>query len=322
VALLFERVEGFRYARARETRSGQRTAWPRLLGREPPRRSLGREAAWPKLLDLKLPGTFAERLGKLNHALRPRQGPGPRRVTSAPCQEVVEDRPAVRLRGLPALQCWPGDGGRYITLPAVFTARSAHGSAERSGMYRLQVFDEGERSACTGRPHKGGAEHHRVAERGRLRRPRACPVAIALGGGSGDDLTRRSPRRCRPGVDEVVVRRLAARGRGCRARPLRDKRSRGAGPRPRFVLEGVRGPRREAPARGGPSAITPATTRSRRATIPLFPSHGGHPFAARPIYPTTIVGRPPAGGLLARQGDRAGSSCRFIRLHAARGSST
>src|SRR5262249_61987210 len=82
-----------------------------------------------KLLDLKLPGTFAERLAKLG-TLFDLVKAGPRRVTSAPCQEVVETaRPS--LAGLPALPCWPADGGRYITLAAALARDPRAGHPHR-----------------------------------------------------------------------------------------------------------------------------------------------------------------------------------------------
>src|SRR5438132_5674618 len=43
----------------------------------------------------------------------------PKVVKDAPCQEVV--RRDATLDELPILRCWPQDGGRYITLPLVFT---------------------------------------------------------------------------------------------------------------------------------------------------------------------------------------------------------
>src|SRR5580704_12599962 len=43
----------------------------------------------------------------------------PRTVRDAPCQEIVNE--GGTLDELPILTCWPGDGGRFITLPLVFT---------------------------------------------------------------------------------------------------------------------------------------------------------------------------------------------------------
>ena len=89
----------------------------------------------------------------------------------APCQDSVQY--AAKLSALPVLQCWPKDGGRFITLPLVNTASPVTG-VRNVGMYRMQVLDE----ATTGmhwHVHKTGAKHlsectHRL------------PVAVCLGG--------------------------------------------------------------------------------------------------------------------------------------------
>jgi 4-hydroxy-3-polyprenylbenzoate decarboxylase len=64
----------------------------------------------------------------------------PKTVKSAPCQEVVLRGEEATLDIFPILQCWPGDGGRYITLPLVVTKDPQTGG-RNLGMYRLQVFD-------------------------------------------------------------------------------------------------------------------------------------------------------------------------------------
>src|SRR5437764_14986304 len=43
----------------------------------------------------------------------------PKTVRDGPCQEIVSRDGT--LDELPILKCWPEDGGRYITLPLVFT---------------------------------------------------------------------------------------------------------------------------------------------------------------------------------------------------------
>ena len=96
----------------------------------------------------------------------------PRTVKDAPCQEVVQK--GGTLDGLPILTCWPEDGGPFITLPLVFT-RDPETGVRNIGTYRMQVFD----SRTTGmhwQRHKGGAQHHRVAERLGTR----LEVAVAL----------------------------------------------------------------------------------------------------------------------------------------------
>ncbi|HUF93845.1 MAG TPA: UbiD family decarboxylase domain-containing protein, partial [Candidatus Limnocylindria bacterium] len=130
VALLFERVEGSDMpvlvnAFGAEDRMCAALGVDRLD-------DLGTRIA--KLLDLKMPGTFADRLKKLGTLIDVARA-APRHVTQAPCQEIVETAHPT-LAGLPALQCWPGDGGRYITLPGVFT-REARTGGRNVGMYRL-----------------------------------------------------------------------------------------------------------------------------------------------------------------------------------------
>jgi len=99
----------------------------------------------------------------------------PKTVSSAPCQEVVEeDRPSLSF--LPVVKTWPGDGGPFLTLPLVFTKDPKTGR-RNVGMYRMHVYDE----TSTGMHwhiHKGGAQHYRGFRRKRER----MPVAVALGG--------------------------------------------------------------------------------------------------------------------------------------------
>jgi len=99
----------------------------------------------------------------------------PRHVRQAPCQEVViTDNPS--LEELPILKCWPGDGGRFITLPVVFTKNPLTGKVN-AGMYRMQVFDE-RTTGMHWHLHKNGAENyaaHRALGRERME------VAVAIG---------------------------------------------------------------------------------------------------------------------------------------------
>lgn len=97
----------------------------------------------------------------------------PKTVGSGPCQEVVAKDGT--LDDLPILHCWPEDGGRYITLPMVFTKDPETGM-RNIGTYRMQVFD-GRTTGMHWQRHKGGAQHHRTAERLGVR----MPVAVVLG---------------------------------------------------------------------------------------------------------------------------------------------
>lgn len=59
----------------------------------------------------------------------------------APCKEVVHTGKDVNLAGIPILKTWPGDAGKFITLPLVVT-RDPKTGKRNTGMYRMQVYDE------------------------------------------------------------------------------------------------------------------------------------------------------------------------------------
>ncbi len=99
---------------------------------------------------------------------------GMRRVGTGPVVDRVTSD--VRLDRLPALTCWPEDGGPFITLPLVYTTHpDKHG--HNLGMYRMQVYD-----ARTTGMHwqigKGGGYHYALAEA----RGQSLPATVFLGG--------------------------------------------------------------------------------------------------------------------------------------------
>jgi 4-hydroxy-3-polyprenylbenzoate decarboxylase len=276
VALLFERVQDFDMP-VLVNAFGSQDRMSAALGMSH-LDELGERVA--KLLDLKLPGTFAERLAKLG-TLFDLVKAGPRHVSGAPCQETVETaNPS--LAGLPALRCWPADGGRYITLPAVFTRDPLTGQ-RNVGMYRLQVFDD-QTLGMHWQTHKGGAEHHRVAEE-RPGPSARMPVAIALGGDPAMIYAASAPLP--PGVDEVVFAGWLRGGGVDLVRCVTNDLEVPA--QAEIVLEGYVDPRER--RREGPFGDHTGYYSLAR-DYPVF-----HLTAvtrrARPIYPTTIVGRPP-----------------------------
>ncbi|MBI4246678.1 MAG: UbiD family decarboxylase, partial [Candidatus Rokubacteria bacterium] len=191
-ALLFEHVEGSNIpVLINAFGSAERMAWALGVERLD---ELGDRVA--KLLDLRMPGTFAERWQKLGTLIDAVKA-APHRVTDAPCQEVVETA-TPSLAGIPVLRCWPGDAGRFITLPCVFTRDPVTG-ARNVGMYRLQVFDD-RTLGMHWQTHKGSAEHHRRAEEA----PGASRLeaAVVLGGDPAMIYAASAPLP--PGIDEVV----------------------------------------------------------------------------------------------------------------------
>ncbi len=124
-------------------------------------------------LEAEAPDTLIKKL-KMIPKLKRLADMFPKMVSKAPCQEVVI-KDNIDLMRLPALHCWPKDGGRFITLPLVFTKHPGTG-VRNCGMYRMQVFD----ATATGmhwHTHKGGAQHYRVAEA----RGARLEVAVAIG---------------------------------------------------------------------------------------------------------------------------------------------
>src|SRR5437763_2613994 len=270
VALLFERVAGFEMpVLVNAFGAADRMAWALGVERLD---ELGERVA--KLVDARLPGTFAERWRKLVTLIDVARA-APRHVQQAPCQEIVETA-APSLSALPILRCWPGDGGRYVTLPAVFT-RDPRTGARNVGMYRLQVFDD-HTLGMHWQTHKGGAEHeHRAID--------TMPVAIALGGDPAVIYAASAPLP--PGLDEIVFAGWL-RGSGvemvrCRTNDLLVTAH------AEIVLEGWVDPR-ERRLEGPFGDHTGYYSLAR--DYPVF-----HLTAltrrARPIYPATIVGRPP-----------------------------
>ncbi|MEM7181772.1 MAG: UbiD family decarboxylase [Spirochaetota bacterium] len=82
----------------------------------------------------------------------------------------------VDLHQLPALKSWPEDGGRFITLPLVYTQSPISGKGNL-GMYRIQIHDR----TTTGmhiQIHRGGGFHHFEAKQKNM----ALPAHIYVGG--------------------------------------------------------------------------------------------------------------------------------------------
>ncbi len=86
----------------------------------------------------------------------------PKVVPTGPCKEVIK-RDNFSLLDFPILQCWPKDGGRFITLPCVIT-RDPKTGKRNVGMYRMQVYDE-RTTGMHWQRQKVAAEHYRDAIR-------------------------------------------------------------------------------------------------------------------------------------------------------------
>jgi 4-hydroxy-3-polyprenylbenzoate decarboxylase len=130
------------------------------------------------------------KLGEVNAAF-------PKTVSGGPCKEVIR-RKDFSLDEFPILHCWPGDAGRFITLPLVFSRDPTTGK-RNCGMYRMQVFD-GQTTGMHWQKHKQGADHYRrLAAEGNQTR---MPVAVAIGADPATIFSAVLPLP--PAVDEML----------------------------------------------------------------------------------------------------------------------
>ena len=156
------------------------------------------------LMKAKPPTGFREAIKLLGQALDLRHAK-PKLVKDGPCKEVVHNfkdenggskmedgkqrtsqcpssilhppsSPPPTLLNLPIQQCWPLDGGRFITLPCVVTKDPDTG--ERNvGMYRIQIYDD-RTTGMHWQLQKVGARHRRRYYETGTR----MPVSIFIGG--------------------------------------------------------------------------------------------------------------------------------------------
>jgi 4-hydroxy-3-polyprenylbenzoate decarboxylase len=122
----------------------------------------------------------------------------PRRVSGGPCKEVVRKQD-FSLSDYPILQCWPQDGGRYITLPMVFS-RNPDTGKRNCGCYRMQIYDD-RTAGMHWQTHKQGAEHYRrLAKAGQQKR---MDVAVAIGADPATMYSAIMPLP--PDIDEMMI---------------------------------------------------------------------------------------------------------------------
>lgn len=185
----------------------------------------------------------------------------------------------VRLSDFPIIKSWPEDGGRFITLPQVFTYDPRNGK-RNVGMYRMHVFDD----TTTGmhwQIQKGGGFHYFQAEK----LNQDFEVVVALG--TDPAMLFATIAALPENIDEAMFAGFLRGSRTAftKAKTLSIKVPANA----EFILEGI------------------VPSKMRRMEGP-FGDHFGHYSAAaefpifqikaitcakNPIYPATIVGIPP-----------------------------
>ncbi|MGB9031777.1 MAG: UbiD family decarboxylase domain-containing protein, partial [Acidobacteriaceae bacterium] len=159
-ALLFENIKGHPGARVLINQFGSARRMKLALGLDPDSGSLDEIANRIRaLLEIKSPEGLLEKL-KMLPQLAAIGNVFPKTISpkDAPCKEVVL-RDNFSLDQFPILQCWPLDGGRFITLPCVIT-RDPRTGKRNMGMYRMQVYD-GQTTGMHWQRQKNAAEHLR-----------------------------------------------------------------------------------------------------------------------------------------------------------------
>jgi 4-hydroxy-3-polyprenylbenzoate decarboxylase len=278
-ALLFENVRGYDIPVVINLfGSEERMSW--ALGVESLNELGDRIKKWLDLVQNRPPDGLMEKI-KLVPELAELARIGPHTVSSALCQEVVlTDNFSVEK--LPILRCWPGDGGRYLTLTMCHSKDPETGK-RNIGMYRVQVYDE-RTVGMHWQIHKGGAAHFREASRvgGKAKR---MEVAVVVGADPASIYAASAPLP--PGIDELLfsgfLRRKPVDVVQCKTVDVKVPAS------AEIVLEGY------------------VDTDELRPEGP-FGDHTGHytpvePYPVmhitaithrrNPIYATTIVGKPP-----------------------------
>lgn len=197
----------------------------------------------------------------------------------APCQEVVKLGADAKLSELPVLHCWPQDGGRFITLPLVFTKEPRTGK-RNVGMYRMQVYDD-QTTGMHWQRHKVGSRHHAEYES----QGKPIEVAVALGGDPAFTYAATAPLPDM--IDEMVfagfLRKKPVELVRCKTVDLEVPAD------AEFVLEGYvpAGERRiEGPFGDHTGFYT------LEDEYPIF-KITAITHRRNPVYPATIVGRPP-----------------------------
>jgi 4-hydroxy-3-polyprenylbenzoate decarboxylase len=251
------------------------------------------------LVKPEIPTTLMEKMKKLPDLLKLGTFP-PKTVRSGICQEVVLEGDRADLNRLPLIQCWPLDGdldsgqvsdiaaaekitergtGRYITLGGVFTRNPETGD-RNIGMYRVQQFGP-RKCAMHWHMHHDGARHFRMYQS----RGEKMPLAIVLGGESVLPYAATAPLP--PGIEELLFAGFL-NGRGielvpCKTIPLDVPAN------AEIVIEGFVDPNQK--LMEGPFGDHTGFY----SLADLYPVFEVTAITHRkdPIYPTTIVGKPP-----------------------------
>ena len=233
-----------------------------------------------ELMETKVPDGVLAKLAMLPKMLEVGKFPPKVKSGRGACQEVVWRGSEIDLSKIPALTCWPQDGGPYLTLTMVISKDPKRG-IRNVGMYRVQVLGK-DRLAMHWQRHKVGAAHWReMAERGGK-----MPVCIAIGADPASVYSASAPLP--PTVDEFLFAGFLRRAPVPLVKALTCDLEVPA--EAELVIEGEIDPR-EALVMEGPFGDHTGFY----SLADLYPAVRvtAVTMRAQPVYATTIVGRPP-----------------------------
>jgi len=233
-----------------------------------------------QLIDLKVPEGLRGKLSLLPRLLEVAKFPPRVRSGTPACQQVVLRGDQIDLRTIPIITCWPDDGGPFITLPMVISKDPKRG-IRNVGMYRVQ-YDSPTTLKMHWQRHKVGAAHWReMAERGEK-----MPVCIAVGGDPASMYSASAPLP--PMIDEFLFAGFLRKDHVDLAKAMTCDLEVPADAE--FVFEGYIDPAEELVIEGPFGDHTGFYSEADyypRVHITAVT------MRERPVYATTIVGRPP-----------------------------
>lgn len=101
----------------------------------------------------------------------------PKKVSKAPCQEIVYEKDEVDLYKLPIQTCWPEDVAPLITWGLV-TTKGPHQKRQNMGIYRQQLLSKN-KLIMRWLSHRGGALDYQAWQKENPNEP--FPIAVTLG---------------------------------------------------------------------------------------------------------------------------------------------
>ncbi len=190
------------------------------------------------------------------------------------------------LSSLPQVVAWPGDGGPFITLPAVYTEDPARPGSKQSnlGMYRVQLagndYETGREVGLHYQIHRGIGLHHAAA----LARGEPLKVSVFVGGSPAMAVAAMMPLP--EGLSEIPFAGVLA---GHRIPLIRRSGRPAIYADADFVIEGTVHPGENKPE--GPFGDHIGYYARRHEFPVMRVDHVWHREGA--IWPITVVGRPP-----------------------------